>query len=540
MKRFLFIVISLLSISSVQADDIEIGTASQLREFATSVNAGEDYVGMTVKLTADIDLNNEVWMPIGTTEHPFLGTFDGQGHWVDHLIVDVSGFDTGNVAGLFGCVGESGTVSRVGVRSGNIYINGKTSDDASCYVGGIAGLNQGHIFQCSNFAIVIGNWRIAAVGGIAGGNGNIGGGVTSACIEDCYNRGRVFTSATSSDDINFLGGIVGLNDGTVRHVYSSAEVSEASYYGGIFGYNNQGTVESAYATGDMLGFALDGSLNTQGDYSVWQFNTGLLPTLTLGSYVLVLEDDADNATSLTSNNRKTCDVVINGRTLYKDNSWNTLTLPFAIGNFSGTVFSDATVMELVGASFWEGTLTLDFNKATSIVAGRPYFVKWNSGEGVEHIVNPAFSDVTINGSEPQQIAEDDIVSFKGIYSPFTLSANDRKKLYLSAANTLYFPSENVTLGAFRAYFELLDGLYAGTPSAEVNNLSLNFNTDEVTTILRVDANGQRSMVNGQWSMFNGQCSMADGQWYTLDGRHLKGKPVERGFYIHQGKKVLVK
>ena len=505
MKRFLFIVISLLSISSVQADDIEIGTASQLREFATSVNGG----------------------------HPFLGTFDGQGHWIEHLIVDVSGFDTDNMAGLFGCIGESGTVLRVGVRSGNIYINEKTSDDASCYVGGIAGLNKGHIYQCANFALVIGNWKLAAVGGIAGGNGNIGGGETSACIEDCYNRGRVFTSATSSDDINFLGGIVGLNDGTVRHVYSSAEVSEASYYGGIFGYNNQGTVENAYATGDMLGFALDGSLNTQGDYSIWQFNTGLLPTLTLGSYVLVLEDAGDNAPLLTGNHGTTCDVVINGRTLYKDNSWNTITLPFAIGNFSGTLFSDATVMELVGANFSEGTLTLDFSEAISIVAGRPYLVKWNSGATVENIVNPAFSGVTINGSDPQQIAKNDIVSFKGIYSPFTLSANDRKKLYLSAANTLYYPSENVTIGAFRAYFELLDGLYAGTPSAEVNNFSLNFNPDEVTTILRVDANGQRSMVNGQ-------CSMADGQWYTLDGRRLNGKPVERGFYIHQGKKVLVK
>lgn len=533
MKRFLFIVISFISISSAKADDIEIATASQLREFANSVNGGNAYAGVTVKLTADIDLNNVDWMPIGTLAYPFQGTFDGQGHWVDNLKVNVSGSATGNVAGLFGCVGESGTVSRMGVRSGNIHINGKTSDDASCYVGGIAGLNQGHIYQCANFAVVLGNWKMAHVGGIAGANGNIGGGTTSALIENCYNRGEVFTSTGTSADGNYLGGIVGLNDGTVRHVYSSGEVSEAAYYGGIFGYNNHGTVENAYATGNMLGYALDGSLNTQGDYSVWKFNMGLLPTLTLGSYVLVLEDDADNATSLTNNNGKTCDVVINGRTLYKDDSWNTITLPFKIDDFSGTLFSDALVKEFEGASFSEGTLSLTFTEATSIVAGKPYLVKWEGNDTEGDIDNPAFSGVTINGSAPQPVTKDDIVSFNGIYSPLTLSANDRKKLYLGATNTLYYPDENVKIGSFRAYFELLDGLYVGTPSAKVNNFSLNFDADEVTIILRVDD-------NDQWSTVNGQCSMDNGQWYTLDGRRLIGKPVERGFYIHQGKKVFVK
>ena len=100
MKRFLFIVISFISISSAKADDIEIATESQLREFANSVNGGNTYAGVTVKLTADIDLNNVDWMPIGTLANPFQGTFDGQGHWVDNLKVNVSGSATGNVAGL--------------------------------------------------------------------------------------------------------------------------------------------------------------------------------------------------------------------------------------------------------------------------------------------------------------------------------------------------------------------------------------------------------------------------------------------------------
>ena len=34
--------------------------------------------------------------------------------------------------------------------------------------------------------------------------------------------------------------------------------------------------------------------------------------------------------------------------------------------------------------------------------------------------------------------------------------------------------------------------------------------------------------------------MENGVWYTLDGRQLNGKPTEKGVYIVDGKKVLIK
>ena len=36
-----------------------------------------------------------------------------------------------------------------------------------------------------------------------------------------------------------------------------------------------------------------------------------------------------------------------------------------------------------------------------------------------------------------------------------------------------------------------------------------------------------------------RCKMED-VWYTLDGRRLSGKPSQKGIYIHQGKKVIMK
>ena len=41
------------------------------------------------------------------------------------------------------------------------------------------------------------------------------------------------------------------------------------------------------------------------------------------------------------------------------------------------------------------------------------------------------------------------------------------------------------------------------------------------------------MVNGQWSMFNDT-------WFSLDGRKLQGKPTQKGVYINNGVKVVVK
>lgn len=87
---------------------LEISTAAELASFRDRVNAGMTYEGLTVKLTANIDLSNQGnWNPIGnryalkdgtsvdTTEEvnkayrkAFKGTFDGQGHTISGLFID--------------------------------------------------------------------------------------------------------------------------------------------------------------------------------------------------------------------------------------------------------------------------------------------------------------------------------------------------------------------------------------------------------------------------------------------------------------------
>ena len=107
-------------------EDYEISSKAGMFWFANEVNAnGNAFAGKTVKLTADIDLNNEAWTPVGQTgATTFNGVFDGQNYTISNLNVDSSA-QTGAYysSGLFGWV-ESHTAGRGHIK--NVKINGAT------------------------------------------------------------------------------------------------------------------------------------------------------------------------------------------------------------------------------------------------------------------------------------------------------------------------------------------------------------------------------------------------------------------------------
>ncbi len=238
----------------------------------------------------------------------------------------------------------------------------------------------------------------------------------------------------------------------------------------------------------------------------------------------VLYDDKRN--DIASLNGKHTNVLLSGRTLYTDGHWNTLCLPFDL-KLSGFVGVNVELMTLGDASFSNGTLTLDFVDADEIKAGVPYIIRWN---GYRNIVNPVFKNVTIEDASLDENAfTNDVVSFKGIYSPTVFVGENKDVLYLGDNSRLYYPSSDVTINAFRAYFELQGGLTAGEPVStedqEIKSFVLNFG--EETGIEEV--NGYGLWVNGYGS-----------GWCTLDGRRLGSKPADAGLYIHNGSKVLIK
>lgn len=161
----------LLSVLPVGAQDVLIRTESELRVFQAKVNNGENYCGKSICLAANITLQDGVWTPIGTADHPFNGNFEGWGHVISGLTVDAGSDD---YQGLFGYV-AGGSIHDVAVEGGG----GITGSD---YVGGICGyLASGEILSCYVETAVTGD---VFVGGICGWQ-------AGGKIKDCYVRADV-------------------------------------------------------------------------------------------------------------------------------------------------------------------------------------------------------------------------------------------------------------------------------------------------------------------------------------------------------------
>ena len=244
---------------------------------------------------------------------------------------------------------------------------------------------------------------------------------------------------------------------------------------------------------------------------------------------LALANAADNTAAIADHAGQTLAVALSGRTLYKDGAWNTLCLPFSVTTASGTLSGDnvqAMTLDTETSNLADGTLTLNFDDATgqTIPAGMPFIIKWDN-TGV-NITNPVFDGVTVSNATNDATVED-VLTFTGTYAPVRIgSEGDNTKLYLGAANKLYYPNAAMTIGTHRAYFQLAEGITAGEPASLVRAFNLNFGDDEATGIISVHDSG--FTVNGSDA------------WYTLDGRRLDGQPTAKGLYIHGGKKVAIK
>ena len=242
------------------------------------------------------------------------------------------------------------------------------------------------------------------------------------------------------------------------------------------------------------------------------------------SYIYIqLADNADNSETLSKYVGMTAtQVILKDRTLYKDGAWNTLCLPFNLDNFTGTPLEGATVKTLSTTAFANGTLTLTFSDdLTAIEAGKPYIVKWTA-QSPSTVENPAFTGVTISTATAD--VETDEVTFKGIFSPKEIAGTDNTLLYLGADNTLYYPSAAMTIGACRAYFQLADGITAGSVGS-LARIVLNFGDEDSTQGVSTHLSPARG---------------AGGEAVTLDGRRLTGKPSAKGLYIYNGKKIVIK
>ena len=252
-----------------QDDPFQIETAAQLAHFAKTVNEGEAYLYKYIVLTADIDLANKEWTPIGNHSNPFKGNFNGDNHTVTGM--QISG-ELDRVGLLGECtkhnvnsaiknitvkdsvicginfvgaiVGYAEEINIENCRSIGNTINGKTDVGGIC--GKIGGYSVGKVSQCYNSSKVTGRGR---VGGIAGMGG---------IAENCLNTGEIMIINKAYQSAG--GGIFGIFDDTTASASITAcvnlgKVSGGESFGGIVGSTDSkstGHISNCYYNMDAI------------------------------------------------------------------------------------------------------------------------------------------------------------------------------------------------------------------------------------------------------------------------------------------------
>lgn len=240
------------AVAGLVATDVYISDAAGLERFSDSVAQGADYAGQTVHLTRDLDMTGVTHRMIGSGARPFEGTFDGGGHAIANLTYEYAY----SYGGLFGHVGENGAVRRVMLTDADFTFG-------HIYSGGIAGLNEGEISDCSVQGTLTAGAGAAYSGGIAG--------VNEGTIRNCQIQGEISLNADSGQ----IGGAVGENRGTAElvsvkgTVVFSGQQDPEYFVGGIAGLNRgsllkcsmQGAVrsDSAASVGGIAGYSEKGS-----------------------------------------------------------------------------------------------------------------------------------------------------------------------------------------------------------------------------------------------------------------------------------------
>ena len=212
----------------------------------------------------------------------------------------------------------------------------------------------------------------------------------------------------------------------------------------------------------------------------------------------------------------------------KANEWSTLVLPFDMteAQLKEALGSDVKLAEFEDyEAEYTGDdvtgLTVNFvatNLSDGFYANYPYLVKTSKD------ITEFFVTATIDPDEEDAVAEftnGKTGPKKEVYGKLigTYHAGDAipaDGLFLSG-NKFWYSTGATIIKAFRAYFEFIEVL-SGVAEAKV-----------------------RFMVDEDAAAIEGITpDMENGVWYTLDGRQLNGKPTEKGVYIVDGKKVLIK
>ena len=200
------------------------------------------------------------WQPIGSSDAPFAGRFDGGGYEISDLFI--SRPDEGYV-GLFGGLARYAFIENIGVMDATVIGRSR--------VGGLVGWSDGTVTNSYSSGDVSGRSHVGGLmgenessvsnayfeGSVTGYGGYIGGLVGWNHVHAFVHGAHVTGSVTGSGGV---GGLAGGNWGTVSAACSISSVTGDASVGGLVGTNGQGIVRDSCFAGSVTGYQGVGGL----------------------------------------------------------------------------------------------------------------------------------------------------------------------------------------------------------------------------------------------------------------------------------------
>lgn len=189
---------------------------------------GNEFVGKTVNILADLDMDESIWVPIGDNRHPFKGTINGNGHLIENMHSPL-------VQDYMGMIGKAdGAIIKDVMAMVNFNAN-------AANMGAVAGV-------MSNTTIS----NVEAAGTVTGGSNTVNmGGIAGNVESNGENKSTIHSSFAVCDltgtTETVMGGLVGTNGGDLYNSYANVNMEGSNTMGGLVGENMVGChVENCY------------------------------------------------------------------------------------------------------------------------------------------------------------------------------------------------------------------------------------------------------------------------------------------------------
>ena len=250
-------------------DPMDIDEPCELAFFISYVNGLNGQAGdltASARLTADIDMSDFGWVPIGRGDG-YSGTFDGNGHTVSGLVGLL--YREYTDYGFFGRLADGAEVKDLYVKGANFYLE---ENDNALAVGGLAGEMDGNavVRNTEVSSVIYAENPNTVVGGLVGRMGHTGTatpaihsaiaipnltGYTMGGLVGQLEKGDLLNSFTQArfhsqaDTTHYQGGLAAVNRGRIENCYyhELTGSTHGTLFGTLAGDNTGGTVNYCYA-----------------------------------------------------------------------------------------------------------------------------------------------------------------------------------------------------------------------------------------------------------------------------------------------------